>query len=119
MDDATPIIHPLIASSDVNGTAVYSTGGERLGTIDHVMLDKKSGKVAYAVMAFGGFLGLGEDYYPIPWNALKYDTQLEGYVTGITTTQLQNSPRPDEDWTHDRDWEARTFQHYGLSPYWF
>lgn len=118
MDDATTLFHPLIASTDVNGTTVYNTAGDRIGTIDHLMLDKKSGKVAYAMMAFGGFLGMGEEMYPIPWNALKYDTALEGYVTGITKAQLENAPRLADDWERDRDWETRAYDYYGVTPYW-
>ena len=118
MEDVTTIFHPLIASSDVNGTQVFNTEGDRIGSIDHLMIDKKTGKVAYAVMGFGGFLGLGEDQYPIPWNALKYDTAQEGYVTGITRAQLEASPKVGDDWQRDRVWEARAYEHYGVQPYW-
>jgi sporulation protein YlmC with PRC-barrel domain len=118
MEDGSTIFHPLITSSDVNGSEVFNTSGDRIGTIDHLMIDKKSGKVAYAIMAFGGFLGLGSDYYPIPWNALKYDTNLEGYVTGITQAQLENAPKSGADWQRDRDWETRAYDYYGVQPYW-
>lgn len=57
----------MISSDKVNGTAVYSRTGEQIGTIDHLTIDKATGKVAYAVMGFGGFLGIGEDHHPIPW----------------------------------------------------
>jgi PRC-barrel domain len=56
------------------------------------MIDKLNRKVSYAVLSFGGFLGIGDDYYPLPWQSLKYDTNLGGYVTGITEAQLQNAP---------------------------
>ena len=120
MGDAmqTDLANPMISSADVNGTAVYNTEGDKLGTIDHLMLDKKSGKVAYAVMGSGGFLGIGEEYSPIPWNALKYDTTLEGYVTGITAEQYRTAPKWERDWDRDRDWETRVWSHYGLQPYW-
>jgi len=68
----------LIGSDKVDGTAVYGSDQKRIGSIQRVMIDKISGKVAYAVMSFGGFLGIGEDYYPVPWSTLKYDTSLEG-----------------------------------------
>jgi hypothetical protein len=74
----------LIGSDKVEGTAVYDAHGERMGAIARVMLEKRSGHVAYAVINFGGFLGIGSDYYPIPWDALKYDTSLGGYRTNIT-----------------------------------
>ena len=64
----------LIASNKVEGTAVYNRQGERLGSIYNFMVDKRSGQVEYAVMSFGGFLGIGENYYPLPWKALTYDT---------------------------------------------
>jgi hypothetical protein len=73
----------LIASDKVEGTAVYRSNGDKVGTIARVMIDKISGKVAYAVMSFGGFMGIGQDYYPLPWNLLTYNPQLEGYEFNI------------------------------------
>ena len=70
----------LIGSDKVEGTAVYDAKGENIGSIKRVMLDKRSGQVAFAVLQFGGFLGIGSEYYPIPWDALKYDTSLGGYL---------------------------------------
>ena len=81
-------------------------------------IEKVSGRVAYAVMSFGGFLGLAHSHYPIPWSALKYDTALGGYRTGITEGQLKDAPAfSDDSWT-DRDWETRTHQHYRTPTYW-
>jgi len=70
----------LISSQKVDGTAVYSRNGDSLGTVDHLMIDKFSGQVEYAVMSCGGFLGMGESYNPVPWKSLTYDTNLGGYV---------------------------------------
>ena len=113
--------HPdrrLISSEDVHGTNVYGIGDEAIGEIDHLLIEKISGRVAYAVMSFGGFLGLAHSHYPIPWSALKYDTALQGYRTGITEAQLKDAPAfSDDSWT-DRDWETRTHQHYGAPTYW-
>lgn len=109
----------LVSSSDVNGTAVYSHEGINIGSIDHLMIDKDSGKVAYAVMGFGGFLGLGEDHYSIPWGKLTYDTDKGGFVTDITEEQVKGAPVRPHDWYANRDWEMRTYQHYGLPVYWF
>ena len=113
--------HPdrrLISSEDVQGTNVYGIGDEAIGEIDHLLIEKMSGRVAYAVMSFGGFLGLAHSHYPIPWSALKYDTALQGYRTGITEAQLKDAPAfSDDSWT-DRDWETRTHQHYGSPTYW-
>ena len=73
----------LIGSDKVEGTAVYGAGEKKIGSIERVMIDKKSGSVSYAVLSFGGFLGIGNDHYPLPWQSLKYDTALGGYRTGI------------------------------------
>lgn len=108
----------LVSSSDVNGTAVYSQDGTHIGTIDHLMIDKVTGKVAYAVMAFGGFLGLGEEHYPVPWNALTYDTRLNGFVTHISEQDVKGAPERRDDWYQDRDWERRTHDHYRAEHYW-
>ena len=71
--------HSLIGSDKVEGTAVYRSNGERIGKIQRLMIGKQSGKVGYAVMSFGGFMGIGEDYYPLPWSLLTYNPRLEGY----------------------------------------
>ena len=68
----------VISASKVTGTNVYNTDGDQLGEIHDVMLDKRSGKIAYAVMSFGGLLGIGERYHPLPWATLKYDTRQQG-----------------------------------------
>lgn len=83
----------LIASNKVEGTAVYDRKGEQIGTISNFMVDKVSGQVAYAVMSFGGFLGLGESHHPLPWRALTYDVRLGGYVVDIDPAQLADAPR--------------------------
>ena len=110
--------HRLISSEDVQGTSVYGAGEEAIGEIDHLLIEKVSGRVSYAVMSFGGFLGLGHSHYPIPWSALKYDTNLGGYRTGITEDQLRDAPEFSDDSFEDRDWELRTHEHYGAPPYW-
>lgn len=88
--DETP---DLIASDKVEGTPVYNRNGEHLGTVRNFMVDKRSGRVAYAVMSFGGFLGIGESYHPLPWNVLTYDTRLGGYVVDLSREQLEGAPR--------------------------
>jgi hypothetical protein len=90
----------LIGSDKVEGTVVYGADSTKIGSIERVMIDKQSGKVSYAVLGFGGFLGLGNDHYPLPWQSLKYDTRLGGYVTGVTETQLRGAPK----YGNDRDW---------------
>ena len=82
----------LISADKVVGTAVYNRNGDRLGTIYSVMLHKISGRVAYAVMSFGGFLGLGERYHPLPWEALTYDEDKGGYNIDKTSEELKAAP---------------------------
>jgi hypothetical protein len=83
----------LIGSDKVEGTAVYGAGDKKIGSIERVMIDKVSGKTCYAVLSFGGFLGIGDDHYPLPWQSLKYDTQLGGYRTNISQDQLKGAPK--------------------------
>ena len=83
----------LISSEKVDGTAVYGRRGERLGSVHHLMIDKYSGQVSYAVMSFGGFLGMGESYHPLPWKMLNYDTRLGGYVVDhLDRNRLEGAP---------------------------
>src|SRR6187431_2079712 len=108
----------LIGSDKVDGTAVYGADQEKIGSIQRVMIDKISGKVAYAVMSFGGFLGMGEDYYPVPWSTLKYDTNLEGYRVNLTNDQLKNAPKysSSTDWNWSRDNDRRVYDYYKATP---
>src|SRR6476646_11817305 len=89
---ATDETDRLISADKVVGTAVYNLQGEHLGSVYNLMVDKISGQVAYAVMSFGGFLGMGESYHPLPWRVLKYDTRLGGYVIDLDRTQLEKAP---------------------------
>lgn len=82
-----------IEASRVNGTKVYNTEGDSLGHIYDVVIGKRDGRVKYAIMSFGGFLGIGEEYHPLPWEVLKYDERQGGYVVGLTVDQLQGAPR--------------------------
>jgi hypothetical protein len=82
----------LISAGKVIGTNVYNTAGDFLGEIHDVMIEKQSGRIAYAVMSFGGILGMGEDYRPLLWPTLKYDIRQGGYVVGITKEQLEKAP---------------------------
>jgi len=109
----------LIGSDKVEGTAVYDAKGEHIGSIERVMIEKVSGQVAYAVLQFGGFLGIGSDYYPIPWESLKYDTSLGGYRTNLTEEQLKGAPKysgTNWDWD-DRARGRQVYDYYGAR--WF
>lgn len=115
---ATHGSHDLLSSEDVEGTEVYSVNGDHIGTIDHLMIEKVSGRVTYAVMSFGGFLGLGQSHYPIPWSALHYDTGKGGYVTSVTEAQLRNAPQFSDDSWNDRNWERSVHDNYQAPYYW-
>jgi hypothetical protein len=113
--------HSLIASDKVEGTPVRRTDGDKIGTIERVMIEKRSGKVAYAVMSFGGFMGLGEEYYTLPWGVLKYNTQLDAYELNLTEDQLRGAPRrtaEGHDASYDREWEEHVHRYYNATPYW-
>lgn len=110
--------HRLIAGAKVAGTPVYDTAGGRLGAVEDVMIDKASGRIAYAVLSFGGFLGMGERHHPLPWAALRYDTALGGYVVGIDRSTLEGAPALVDDGWDDQGWGERIHSHYGVSPYW-
>jgi hypothetical protein len=117
---ATDETNRLIASDKVEGTAVYNRKGEKLGNVYNFMVDKLSGQVAYAVMSFGGFLGMGESYHPLPWRKLKYDTTQGGYVVDIDRSRLEDAPsyRASElpDW-RNADYGHRIDKYYGVDPY--
>jgi len=104
----------LIGSDKVEGTSVYDANDTKIGSIERVMIDKMSGKVSYAVLSFGGFLGVGDDHYPLPWQSLKYDTNLGGYRTGITETQLKGAPKYGNDnaWNWGDPARARSVNDY-------
>ncbi|MEH6953087.1 PRC-barrel domain-containing protein (plasmid) [Nitrobacter sp. NHB1] len=107
----------LIGSDKVEGTAVYGANEEKIGTIARVMIEKTSGQVSYAVLGFGGILGIGDDHYPLPWNSLKYDTALGGYRTGVSVDQLKGAPKYATDTSWNWSDPARTRavdDYYGL-----
>jgi len=111
----------LIASDKVEGTSARNSAGDKVGTIERVMIDKRSGKVAYAVMSFGGFLGIGADYVSLPWHVLRYNENLDAYEVNITENQLRGAPPPTGSWESgavSRDWERNLHNYYGVDPYW-
>ncbi|MEE4154692.1 MAG: PRC-barrel domain-containing protein [Erythrobacter sp.] len=105
----------LIASDRVEGTPVYDRSGDRLGTIENFMVGKRSGRVEYAVLSFGGFLGIGERHYPLPWDELSYDEDEEGYVVDITEEDLERAPshRAGENMDYERGYGSDVRYYYG------
>ena len=112
--------HDLIASDKVEGTKVYDPNGEHIGSIERILVEKRSGKVSYAVLSFGGFLGMGHDHYPLPWSKLNYDESLGGYRVDVSKQQLEGAPKYDRE--DDDYWTAengrRVYDYYGVAPYW-
>ena len=106
----------LISSDKVDGTSVFSTDGEKIGHISHLMIGKRSGRVEYAVMNFGSFLGMGGSYNPLPWDALDYDTDRGGYTVNIDKNRLRDAPSYKEDkqpaW--DRQYGESVYNYYGV-----
>lgn len=112
------MINPCISSDKVEGTAVYNANGDKLGSIDDLMIDKRSGQVRYAALEFGGFLGLGTDRYPLPWGMLTYDTNLDGYVVPLSKEQLDKAPRYAEDEdrpVYSEDYGRKVYDYYGVA----
>ena len=107
--------HRLISADRVQGTPVYSDEGDKLGHIEDVMLHKASGQVAYAILSYGGFLGAGERYHPLPWSLLRYDARRQGYVVPIGRAQMDSAPNLERaQIDNDQAWAEAVDNHYGL-----
>ena len=108
--------YSVISSDKVEGTNVYNVAGEKLGSIDDLMIDRQSGHVKYAVLEFGGFLGMGTDRYPIPWTMLKFDTQKDGYVVPLDKARLEKAPKYTDDKVpnYDSDYSGRVNSYYDV-----
>lgn len=115
-DVATDETGTLISAAKVTGTNVYNRQGEKLGSVYDVMLNKLNGQVAYAIMSFGGFLGMGESYHPLPWRALTYNPGAGGYVVDIDRNRLESAPyykAGDEPNWSDRAYGQSVDRYYG------
>jgi hypothetical protein len=114
---ATDETHNLISADKVVGTAVYNRQDERLGSVHGLMLNKLNGQVAYAVMSFGGFLGIGESYHPLPWEVLTYDPRRDGYVVDLDRSLLKAAPSFTRSNAPDWDTYGKTVdEYYGVPP---
>ena len=117
IDNPSDTTGRLIAASKVNGTSVYNRTGDKLGSVYDVMINKMSGTAEYAVMSFGGFLGIGDSYHPLPWRVLTYDEARGGYVVDLDRRLLEGAPSytaaQGGDW-QDAAWGARVDDYYAL-----
>jgi sporulation protein YlmC with PRC-barrel domain len=103
------------------GTDVYDRSGNKIGEVTDIVLEKTSSSILFAVVSFGGFLGVGEKYHPVPWSELDYDERVNGYVVPFTKEQLKSAPADSlESLTRGdgRAYRDRAFEHYGTKPYW-
>ena len=113
--------HSLISSRRVEGTPVYDRDGHKLGSIHSVMIGKRDGRVAYAVLSAGGILGIGSHVHPLPWALLTYDVDREAYVVDVTRRQLDAAPSMTLDETDrpiDREYQERVSAYWGTMPWW-
>jgi len=126
MDAATLAPQALIFASKVNNTPVINADGDRIGHIEDVAIDKRTGQVAYAVLSFGGFLGLGEKYHPLPWPLLTYDTVHNAYVVSLAKDELSAAPSYTKEELADigdsderyREPIYAYYANYGVPAYW-
>ncbi len=121
LDDTNNPAGKLIAAHKVQGASVYNTALEKLGTVEDIMIDKASGRIAYAILSFGGFLGIGDRYHPLPWEKLNYNTELGGYVVDIDRETLEGAPSYSDTKTaawDDDAWGRDVYAHYGVPPFW-
>ena len=111
----------VLAADDLTGDRVVNRQKEDLGTIQHLMIDLQKGRVAYAVLSFGGFLGMGEKLFAIPWSALTVDTVERQFVLNVGKDLLERAPGFDKDnWPDmaDRTWGTDVSTYYSANPYW-
>ena len=110
-----------IRAKKVIGTTVKNSAGQKIGQVEDIVLDKTSNSILFAVVSFGGFLGIGEKYHPIPWAELDYDPSQKGYVVSFTHEQLKAAPSDSIEALTQNDGLAfrdRAYKHYGTTPYW-
>jgi len=121
IDDPKSTSGRLIGADQVQGTYIYNPAGDSLGSVEDVMIDKVSGRIAYAVVGFGGFLGMGNRHYPLPSETLKYDPNMGGFVVNLDKRTLEGAPSyTDADtvgWD-DPTWGKGVYDYYGAHPYW-
>jgi sporulation protein YlmC with PRC-barrel domain len=124
---ATELGHPLVLSSRVTGTPVYDEAGNRLGHVDDLSIEKDTGRAIYAIVSFGGFLGIGEKFHPVPWALLTYDLGRGGFTVPLTEASLKGAPNYDAaeiralggpEYRAYGDTIYGYYGTYGVAPYW-
>ena len=118
MTEMTEASHRLIASDRIEGTPVRRSDGEKIGTIQRLMIDKTTGQVAYAVLRFGGFLGMGEKHLPLPWERLRYDRAHGAYQVDVTDDELRHAPEAEAGFDWGERAEEIRIHAYRSPPYW-
>ena len=111
----------LITSDRVEGMPVYDVRGKRIGKVERLMIDKLTGRIAYAILSFGGFLGIGEDHYPIPWSMLTCNEKPDGFQLDITEEQLKNAPKIEQGENWEQTNRARNqdvYDYWEVRCYW-
>lgn len=113
--------HNVVKTKEVVGVSVKNPADENLGKVEEIILDKINGHVCYVVLSFGGFLGMGDKFFALPWNALSYDTQSDCFILNVEKEKLKNAPGFDKDnWPDwgNRKWGESIYQYYGTTPHW-
>jgi sporulation protein YlmC with PRC-barrel domain len=111
----------VLAAATLTGDAVRNSAGEELGKVNEIMIDIPTGRVAYAVLSFGGILGMGDKLFAIPWGALRIDEDEKCFVLDVEKRVLETADGFDKNnWPdfEDTAWRSRIYQHYGIAPYW-
>ena len=111
----------VLSASTLENEKVVNAAGEDLGNIEDYMIDLNNGRIAYCVLSFGGFLGMGEKLFAIPFQAMTLDTENKRFVLNIDKERLKNAPGFDKDnWpdTTNPEWGTRIYKYYGIDPYW-
>jgi sporulation protein YlmC with PRC-barrel domain len=111
----------VLSASTITGDAVRNPEGEDLGKIEDIMLDMSTGKISYAVLSFGGVLGMGDKLFAIPWSALELDADNKCFVLDIEKEKLEKAPGFDKNnWPSmaDNQWATHIHSYYGSRPYW-
>jgi sporulation protein YlmC with PRC-barrel domain len=111
----------VLSATTIIGDSVKNSAGEDLGKLEDIMLDMSDGRISYGVITFGGFLGMGNKLFAIPWSALVLNTEEKCFYLNIDKEQLENAPGFDKDhWPNmaDHEWGRTVYDHYGVAPYW-